>query len=212
MLLWGRVQDRVHRRDGRRAHPWRSLDCSWGAEATPDPFALPVIAFQNQQFPNPQNQQGQQSHNQQFQQNLAAPAPADGWGQQSSAAQADDEAGENRARPQGARIALRLSFDDGSTEDLAARALSGPHSASYDGEMISRLISIHDSTRSVSKTHRHLRAAAEGLWVTDRHSTKAGALSVPNGAKSPLVGGSPAVAESGSWVHFGHSSFLVEKA
>lgn len=172
----------------------------------------PVASQSNQQFGQAQGSQ---------QQNFAqAPQTTQEFGQapqahqtpQAPAAHADDEAGETRARPHSSRTALRLSFDDGRTEDLAATALIGRNPAGYDGEMISRLISVQDSTRSVSKTHLHLRAAAEGLWVTDRNSTNGSAISTPNGAKSPLVGGSPALAEPGSRVHFGDRSFLVEKA
>ncbi|MDD0857266.1 hypothetical protein NHF46_04645 [Arthrobacter alpinus] len=84
-----------------------------------------------------------------------------------------------------------MSFDDGRTEELGSTALIGRNPAGYDGEMISRLIPIQDSTRSVSKTHLHLSVSTEGLWVTDRHSTNGSAISTSNGAKTPLVGGTP---------------------
>lgn len=149
---------------------------------------------------SPQAQQAQSAH----------PVSANPWAQTPATAAPDDEAGETRARPQGARTALRLSFDDGRTEELGSTALVGRNPAGYDGEMISRLIPIQDSTRSVSKTHIHLSVSSEGLWVTDRNSTNGSAISSSNGAKIPLVGGTPALARPGSRVHFGDRSFLVE--
>lgn len=152
---------------------------------------------------SPQAQQAQQAQS-------AHPVSANPWAQTPATAAPDDEAGETRARPQGARTALRLSFDDGRTEELGSTALVGRNPAGYDGEMISRLIPIQDSTRSVSKTHIHLSVSSEGLWVTDRNSTNGSAISSSNGAKIPLVGGTPALARPGSRVHFGDRSFLVE--
>ncbi|WP_269939440.1 FHA domain-containing protein [Arthrobacter sp. HY1533] len=130
-----------------------------------------------------------------------------------AAAQADDDAGETRVRPVGAPVQpLRLVFDDGRSEDVGALALIGRNPAGYDGEMISRLISVHDTSRSVSKTHLLVRASAEGLWVTDRNSTNGSAITSPAGGRTALSGGSPALAEVGSRVHFGDRSFVVGRA
>lgn len=130
-----------------------------------------------------------------------------------AAAVADDEAGETRVRPVGAPAQpLRLVFDDGRSEDVSALALIGRNPAGYDGEMISRLISVHDSSRSVSKTHLLIRTSAEGLWVTDRNSTNGSAITSPGGNKTALAGGSPVLAEVGARVHFGDRSFVVGRA
>ncbi|SEE61604.1 Uncharacterized membrane protein YckC, RDD family [Arthrobacter alpinus] len=124
----------------------------------------------------------------------------------------DEEAGETRVRPLSQPQALRLTFDDGRTEDVGGAALIGRNPAGYDGEMISRLISIQDSSRSVSKTHLHVRVSGEGLWVTDRNSTNGSGITHPSGSMVPLAGGKPALAEPGSTVHFGDRHFVVGRA
>jgi len=128
----------------------------------------------------------------------------------------DDDLGETRVRPSSPApapsTAIRLTFDDGRSEDIATVALIGRNPAGYDGEMIERLVSVHDSSRSVSKTHLHVRASAEGLWVTDRNSTNGSAITNRAGQKSRLAGGTPALAEVGARVHFGDRSFVVGQA
>ncbi|WP_425863554.1 RDD family protein [Arthrobacter sp. TWP1-1] len=143
--------------------------------------------------------------------NFASPATA----QPNVAAAAvapDEDAGETRVRPLTQNQALRLTFDDGRTEDVSGLALIGRNPAGYDGEMISRLISIQDSSRSVSKTHLHLRVSGEGLWVTDRNSTNGSGITHSAGNMDPLPGGKPALAELGSTVHFGDRYFVVGRA
>ncbi|MDO5753334.1 RDD family protein [Arthrobacter sp.] len=130
----------------------------------------------------------------------------------SNAADDDDAAGETRIRAVNVPLALRLTFDDGRSEDISTVALIGRNPAGYDGEMISRLIRVHDSSRSVSKTHLHVRISTEGLWVTDRNSTNGSSLSSASGGNTPLVGGTPMLAEIGSRVHFGDRSFVVDHA
>ena len=85
-------------------------------------------------------------------------------------------------RPLPAATALRLTFDDGHIEDITDVALIGRNPAGYDGEMISRLLCVQDSSRSVSKTHLHVRVGGEGLWVTDRNSTNGSAITILGGA------------------------------
>ena len=112
-------------------------------------------------------------------------------------------------RPLSPATALRLTFDDGHIEDIAAVALIGRNPAGYDGEMISRLVCVQDTSRSVSKTHLHVRAGAQGLWVTDRNSTNGSAITAVGGARTPLGGGTAALAGIGDRVHFGDRSFVV---
>jgi hypothetical protein len=131
-------------------------------------------------------------------------------------AHGDDDLGETRVRPAppapGTNASIRLTFDDGRSEDVATVALIGRNPAGYDGEMIERLVSVHDSSRSVSKTHLHVRASTEGLWVTDRNSTNGSAITHRAGQKSRLAGGTPTLAEVGARVHFGDRSFVVGQA
>ncbi|MHA7306145.1 RDD family protein [Arthrobacter sp. TMN-49] len=121
----------------------------------------------------------------------------------------DQDAGETRVRPVASTAGLRLTFDNGHIEDVSAVALIGRNPAGYDGEMISRLIPVQDSSRSVSKTHLHVRVGGEGLWVTDRNSTNGSAVTTMSGVKTPLHGGTPALADIGARVHFGDRSFVV---
>lgn len=142
-----------------------------------------------------------------------APQPSAPETLAAAAAAADDDAGETRVRPVGVQAQpLRLVFDDGRSEDVSAVALIGRNPAGYDGEMISRLISVHDTSRSVSKTHLLVRASAEGLWVTDRNSTNGSAITSPAGGRAALSGGNPALAQVGARVHFGDRSFVVGRA
>lgn len=170
-----------------------------------------VPGFSRPAQPNPAqpNPAQSQPYSQQFQQ--AQPPAAQRSNQQPTpqAAHDDDAVGETRIRPVSVQSALRLSFDDGCVEDVGTVALIGRNPAGYDGEMISRLISVKDSSRSVSKTHLHVRISAEGLWVTDRNSTNGSSLSNANGTETALVGGTPALAAIGSRVHFGDRSFVV---
>lgn len=124
----------------------------------------------------------------------------------------DGDAGDTRVRPIPAAVGLRLTFDDGHTEDITAVALIGRNPAGYDGEMISRLVSVQDSSRSVSKTHLHVRASGEGLWVTDRNSTNGSAITAVDGGRTALHGGTPALAGIGTRVHFGDRSFVVGRS
>ncbi len=128
------------------------------------------------------------------------------------AGDADEAAGETRIRPAAAKTPLRLAFDDGALQDVDTVALIGRNPAGYDGEMISRLITIRDTSMSVSKTHLHVRASNEGLWVTDRNSTNGSAITGTSGAKTPLAPNTPVLAEIGARVHFGERSFVVGRA
>ena len=120
-----------------------------------------------------------------------------------------DELGETRVRPATPGAGIRLTFNDGRTEDVPPVALIGRNLAGYDGEMIERLVPVRDSSRSVSKTHLHVRAAGEGPWVTDRNSMNGSAITNANGAKSALQGGAPTLAGVGATVHFGDRHFQV---
>lgn len=121
----------------------------------------------------------------------------------------DGDLGSTRIRPVAKTGALRLTFDDGRTENVGTVALIGRNPAGYDGEMIERLVSVQDSSRSVSKTHLHVRVSNEGLWVTDRNSTNGSAITHQDGGRVSLPGGTPLLAEPGARVHFGDRSFVV---
>ncbi|MBQ1444364.1 MAG: RDD family protein [Renibacterium sp.] len=129
-----------------------------------------------------------------------------------SAAQPDPVPAAVDPAPAVQRPSVRMQFDDGREVRLAGAALIGRNPSGYDGEVIEQLIDVPDPSRSVSKTHVHVRASSEGLWVTDRNSTNGSALSGPDGVRRPLVAGSPELAGFGATVHFGDRSFLVARA
>lgn len=126
-----------------------------------------------------------------------------------SVAAVEDQLGETRVRSASGDAVLRLVFDDNKVEDIRQVALIGRNPAGYDGEMIESLVSVQDSSRSVSKTHLHVRVGTEGLWVTDRNSTNGSAITHVNGQREKLVGGNATLAEIGARVHFGDRSFAV---
>lgn len=63
------------------------------------------------------------------------------------------------------KLAPKLLFDCGATEEIAAVALLGRNPAGYDGEMIERPVSVQDSSRSVPKTQLHSQCAPVGASV-----------------------------------------------
>ncbi|MHA7269321.1 RDD family protein [Arthrobacter sp. HLT1-20] len=179
-----------------------------GAAASAAPQSQRQVQFQQ---PAPQPQQSQFSPASSF---APQPPPAretttKPFAEQPHIRLLEDEAGDTRVRPLPAAVGLRLTFDDGHTEDITAVALIGRNPAGYDGEMISRLVSVLDSSRSVSKTHLHVQASGEGLWVTDRNSTNGSAITAVGGDRTELQGGTPALAGIGARVHFGDRSFTV---
>ncbi|WP_285726606.1 RDD family protein [Psychromicrobium xiongbiense] len=103
----------------------------------------------------------------------------------------------------------RLSFDDGRIMDIRGTVLIGRNPAGYDGEMIDQLIDVQDQSRSISKTHLHLVASPDGVWVTDRGSTNGSALVTSEGQKTRLHSGEPLLARPGVVVRFGDRTLTV---
>lgn len=104
---------------------------------------------------------------------------------------------------------LRISLEDGRNFVLTGAVLIGRNPSGYDGEVIDQLMDVQDQSRSVSKTHLHLLATAEGLWVTDRNSTNGSTVTLPDGARTRLSPGTAMLAPVGSTVGFGDRFLIV---
>ncbi|MEH0110228.1 RDD family protein [Tersicoccus sp. MR15.9] len=122
----------------------------------------------------------------------------------------DDDLEQTRmARPRS--TAWRLAFDDGSALTLRGEALVGrnPVNAPEEGDVL--LVNLPDPGRSISKTHAHLSAHAEGVWVTDRRSTNGTAVTPPNGDRTTADPGVPVLAVDGALVHLGDRTIAVSR-
>ena len=106
-------------------------------------------------------------------------------------------------------VGIRLRFDDGASVLVTGSALLGRNPSARAGEQVDQLIDFADMGRSVSKTHLHLAAAPEGLWVTDRNSTNGSSVLTAEGLREQLVAQQPVLAPAGSTVFFGDRNFRV---
>lgn len=116
------------------------------------------------------------------------------------------------ARSQPAAAGVQLVFDDGAVVRVPQSALLGRNPAGKAGETVDQLIDFADLSRSVSKTHLHLRVDGAGVWVTDRNSTNGSAASTPEGVEENLHPGRPVLVPVGSTVHFGDRHFIIRSA
>ncbi|WP_394942350.1 RDD family protein [Psychromicrobium sp. YIM B11713] len=169
----------------------------------PFPPSGPIPGFEPQQQP---------SHNPNQWQPPAEPAGPASWAPTPGAPHPDEIAGETKFRPRPSTQSFKLLFDDGRIVDLDGAALIGRNPSGYDGEVIDQLIAVPDESRSISKTHLHVRTADEGLWVTDRQSTNGSAVVSAEGSVNRLVAGDAALAPVGSTVRFGDRSLTVVRA
>ena len=116
------------------------------------------------------------------------------------------------ARSQPAAAGVQLVFDDGAVVRVPGSALLGRNPSRLDGETVDQLIDFADLSRSVSKTHLHLRVDGGGVWVTDRNSTNGSAASTPDGLDEDLTPEQPVLVPVGSTVHFGDRHFIIRSA
>lgn len=116
------------------------------------------------------------------------------------------------ARSQPAAAGVQLVFDDGAVVRVPGSALLGRNPSRLDDETVDQLIDFADLSRSVSKTHLHLRADGNGVWVTDRNSTNGSAASTPNGVEEDLTPEQPVLVPVGSTVQFGDRHFVIHSA
>lgn len=116
------------------------------------------------------------------------------------------------ARNQPAAAGVQLVFDDGAVVRVPGSALLGRNPSRLDGETVDQLIDFADLSRSVSKTHLHLRVDGGGVWVTDRNSTNGSAAATPDGLEEDLTPEQPVLVPVGSTVHFGDRHFIIRTA
>lgn len=134
----------------------------------------------------------------------AATAPASSAGHQMPA---------DTARPgtpaTGTADGRSLVFDDGTEVEIGGQALIGRNPEPRPGESVDYLINFADLSRSVSKTHLHLRLEQGTVWVTDRGSTNGSFLIDPAGSEQQLHPEVPMLLPAGYAVRFGDRSFTV---
>ena len=121
----------------------------------------------------------------------------------------DDDLAMTRVASRRRFSGMRLMFDDGSTVVVTGTALLGRNPAAKPEENADQLLDFADMGRSVSKTHLHLQADPNGVWVTDRNSTNGSAVLTAQGLRENLEPMRPVLAPSGSTVFFGDRSFTV---
>ena len=107
---------------------------------------------------------------------------------------------------------VRIRFDDGASAVITGTALLGRNPSPKPQETADQLLDFADMGRSVSKTHLHLQADPNGIWVTDRNSTNGSAVVTPQGLREELEPARPVLAPAGSTVFFGDRSFTVAPA
>ncbi|MFJ5955630.1 RDD family protein [Paenarthrobacter sp. NPDC092416] len=111
-----------------------------------------------------------------------------------------------------AKAVLRIRVDDGQDVQLGATLLIGRNPAAQPGEVAEQLLPVSDPGRSISKTHLHVRADGDGVWITDRNSTNGSAVTTPDGIQTRLHPGEAVFVRPGSTVHFGDRSFHLGQA
>lgn len=126
----------------------------------------------------------------------------------------DDDVERTQMRPGNAWVeaVLRIRVDDGQDVELGGTVLVGRNPAPQPGEAAEQLLAVSDPGRSISKTHLHLRADRDGVWVTDRNSTNGSAVTTPDGLQTRLQPGEAVFVRPGSTVHFGDRSFHLGQA
>lgn len=139
----------------------------------------------------------------------AVPAPAPSFASESPTGLDDDLEQTRMTRPRS--TAWRLAFDDGSALTLRGEALVGRNPVNTPEEPDVLLVNLPDPGRSISKTHAHLSAHADGVWVTDRRSTNGTAVTPPSGDRAAVEPGVPVLAVDGALVHLGDRTIAVTR-
>ncbi|WP_188668766.1 RDD family protein [Tersicoccus solisilvae] len=138
-----------------------------------------------------------------------APAPAPAASVPAPAAASDDLEHTRASRPRS--TAWRLAFDDGSAVTLRGEALVGRNPVNAPEEPDVLLVNLPDPGRSISKTHAHLAAHADGVWVSDRRSTNGTAITPPHADRTVVEPGVPMLAVDGALVHLGDRTIVVTR-
>ncbi|MCQ1947904.1 RDD family protein [Arthrobacter sp. zg-Y1116] len=143
---------------------------------------------------------------------VPAPAPAAAAAPADVPQHPDDELEMTRVASRHRSTGVLVQFDDGAAVVVTGTALLGRNPATKPQETVGQLLDFADMGRSVSKTHLHLQADPNGVWVTDRNSTNGSAVVTAQGLREELEPLRPVLAPAGSTVFFGDRSFTVSRA
>lgn len=113
-----------------------------------------------------------------------------------------------RKRP---RSPWRLLLPDGEPYAIESTVLIGRGVKPRAKWPSAKLLSVDDSTKSVSKTHAVLEADAEQLWITDLKSTNGVVVTSPDGQESDGDDGGRVNVQPGSTITLGKYVIQVEK-
>ena len=106
----------------------------------------------------------------------------------------------------------RLVLQDGQRHPIDPVVLIGRDAAADARWPGARLVSVIDSTKSVSKTHAVIEIDAAGVWITDLRSTNGVFVEQPEGTEFDLEPGIRTAVAPGSEVLLGDYSLTVEMA
>jgi Protein of unknown function (DUF2510)/FHA domain len=106
--------------------------------------------------------------------------------------------------------AVVLVFDDGQRTQMRGAIVVGRDPMHLPQTPGAELVSVADSTMSVSKTHFAIGPDAAGVWVEDVGSANGTSVAAPSGEEFNLIPGARMAVPVGSTVQFGERSVRVE--
>lgn len=116
-------------------------------------------------------------------------------------------AGPQRRPDQGWSIVL----GDGRQVPVESLVLIGRNPQPRPGEEGAEMVSVSDSSRTVSKTHIAVGVDSRGIYVMDRGSTNGSAIATSSGAFEPCAAGDLVRVREGQVVSFGEQRFEVRR-
>ena len=105
----------------------------------------------------------------------------------------------------------RLVLPDGSNVIVDGTLLVGRGAAANGAWPGAQLLSVDDTTNSVSKTHAAIQSDEQGLWVTDLQSTNGVVVTQPDGTEVEVEGDERVRVDAGCDIELGDFIIQVEK-
>lgn len=105
----------------------------------------------------------------------------------------------------------RLVLPDGSNVVVDGTILIGRDAAASAKWPDAQLLSVNDTTQSVSKTHAVIQSDEQGLWVTDLNSTNGVIVTRPGGSEAEAEGDERVLVDAGCDIELGDFIIQVEK-
>jgi hypothetical protein len=133
----------------------------------------------------------------------APPAPA------VDAAPADVPHAELEATRLSLPRAAVLRFSSGEAATITESALIGRRPTPFEDEVIDQLVSIDDTTRTVSKTHFRVEWHANRFWIADRDAANGVTLQSNGDAGATLTAWQPYELQHGDVLHIGDVTVTV---